>query len=73
VAYSVTLSDFLTGALILNVSLMAEYSLLNYCSTVYNKYRIKINDTIDSLKKKMAKKNLKKKDVLKVVQQSSPR
>jgi len=49
VPYRVILSDFLFVALIFAVCAMVQYSILNYATTCYNKWRIEINDLIQDI------------------------
>jgi len=49
VPYSIVLTDMLLGSLMFAVAAMAEYSILNFCSTSYNKMRIKINQLVEEI------------------------
>jgi uncharacterized membrane protein YciS (DUF1049 family) len=55
VPYSVLLSNLLLSSLVFAVIAMAEYSILNYCSTQYSKMRLKINDLIKDIKEQKNK------------------
>lgn len=49
ISYRTWLGNFLLGTLLMSTIQMAEYAVLNYCTTTYNQYRNRINTIVSEI------------------------